>query len=180
MSARHCRSPWFAARAVVTYLVVTSAAEPAEETAAPRPLLLSLRPRFARAILEGTKTVELRRTRLTASSGTLLILYASAPVMSVVGVARLASTVIDTPDSVWNRYGHFASVSRAEYDQYFVGARLATAVLLDRPRRLESGYSLAELREAQVKFRPPQSFRYLAEHDPPVLQHLSDEVLCGA
>lgn len=98
--------------------------------------------------------------------------------MSVVGVVRLASTVIDTPDSVWRRYGRFASISRAEYDQYFVGARFATAVLLDSPRRLESGYSLAELRAAQVKFRPPQSFRYLAEHDPPVLRHLSEKILC--
>jgi|GEM_PF-6989605 len=100
--------------------------------------------------------------------------------MSVVGVVRLASTVVDTPDSVWCRCGRFASVSRAEYDQYFEGARLATAVLLDNPRPLEAGYSLAELREAQVKFRPPQSFRYLAEHDPPVLQHLGEGLLCGA
>ncbi|MDT3438722.1 hypothetical protein [Pseudofrankia sp. BMG5.37] len=88
--------------------------------------------------------------------------------------------MVDTPDSVWSRYGRFASVSRAEYDRYFMGARLATAVLLDSPRRLEYGYSLAELREAQVKFRPPQSFRYLAEHDPLVLRHLNEELLCRA
>jgi predicted transcriptional regulator len=71
---------------------------------APRPLLLSLRPRFAQAILDGTKTVELRRTRVSAPPGTLLVLYASSPVMAVVGVAPLADRDAASLATIWRRY----------------------------------------------------------------------------
>ena len=52
---------------------------------------MSLRPRFAYAILSGAKTVELRRMRVSATPGTTIIIYASSPVMSVVGLATLAA-----------------------------------------------------------------------------------------
>ncbi len=148
-----------------------------------RPLLLSLRPRFAQAILDGTKTVELRRTRVSAPEGTLLILYASAPIMSVVGVARLSGRVSDTPSCIWQRYGSRTGLSRDEYDRYFVGSRIATAVLIETSRPLIHGFTLAKLRESQAGFRPPQSFRYLSERDPQPLRGLAQlhaEEMCGA
>lgn len=55
-----------------------------------RTLLLSLRPRYATAILTGDKTTELRRRPVNALPGTPIILYASSPIMAVVGTARLA------------------------------------------------------------------------------------------
>ena len=44
-----------------------------------RTLLLSLRPRFADAILTGAKTIEVRRRPVNASAGTPISLYASSP-----------------------------------------------------------------------------------------------------
>ncbi|SFO06949.1 ASCH domain-containing protein [Amycolatopsis rubida] len=58
---------------------------------------MSLRPRFAEAILDGTKTIELRRTRVSAPPGTKLVLYASAPTMAVVGIATLIGIEIASP-----------------------------------------------------------------------------------
>jgi predicted transcriptional regulator len=52
-----------------------------------RTLLLSLRPRFADAILAGAKTVELRRRPINARPGTAILLYASRPMMAIVGTA---------------------------------------------------------------------------------------------
>ena len=69
-----------------------------------RALVLSLRPRFADSILDGRKSVELRRQRVSPSLGTPVLLYASAPVMAVVGTARVAEVHVDEPDCMWHQF----------------------------------------------------------------------------
>ncbi|WP_280463658.1 ASCH domain-containing protein [Nocardia carnea] len=150
-------------------------ATPAHEGAhlpAPRPLLLSLRPRFAQAILEGTKTVELRRTRVSAPPGTLLVLYASSPVMAVVGVATLADRDTDGPEVIWRRYRRKVGLGRAEYSEYFAGAEYATALSIIAPKPLPEPLTLSWLR-SHGAFQPPQSYRYIAPTDPAPLAELA-------
>ncbi|MFD9735734.1 hypothetical protein [Umezawaea sp. NPDC059074] len=153
-------------------LVSVTAAEPSALETGLRPLLLSLRPRFADAILDRSKTVELRRTRIAAPAGTQLILYSSTPVMAVVGVATLMDRDVDTPARIWRRYRTKMGLSRAEFDQYFEGADLATAVVVGNATRLVDAHTLAYLR-SQTGFHPPQSFRYLSSKDPEVLHNLT-------
>lgn len=136
-----------------------------------RPLLMSLRPRFAQAILDGSKTVELRRTRVSAQVGTTIIIYASAPIMSVVGIARLTSVDTDIPARLWRRHRKNLALSRSEFDAYLGGTEAATCLTLDSPQTLQTPYELAWLRD-HAEFRPPQSYRYLAEHDPAPLHTL--------
>lgn len=148
-------------------------AEPLEPGAVQRSLLLSVRPRFAHAILDGAKTVELRRTRVTAPVGTMLILYATSPVSSVIGIVELAGHTTGSPDLIWDLCGPSSGVTREEYEEYFAGASIATALHLKAPKTLKSGYKLAELRGFQPSFRPPQSFRYVTGGDPVVLHALA-------
>lgn len=136
-----------------------------------RPLLMSLRPRFAEAILDGTKTVELRRTRLSAPDGTHLILYASSPVMAVVGTAVLIGRDTDTPARIWRRHRKHVGLLRTEYDEYFDGSEAATAVHLGDPRRLATPWALSALRDT-AKFQPPQSYRFVSDGDPVQLRDL--------
>ncbi|RSN24153.1 hypothetical protein DMC63_06250 [Streptomyces sp. WAC 05977] len=149
---------------------------PATAATTARPLLLSLRPRFAEAILDGVKTIELRRTRVSAPPGTKLVLYASAPTMAVVGVATLLDVQTSTPGQIWRRHRRHVCVSKAEYDDYFAGADLATAISISAPERLAAPHTLAALRAA-TGFRPPQSYRYLSELDPEVLHEAAADSL---
>jgi predicted transcriptional regulator len=123
-------------------------------------VLLSVRPRFAEAILTGTKTAELRRTVLGAAAGSCVVLYASAPAMAVVGMARVARVDVGEPDEVWPAAKDHAAVARAEYDEYFRGARRAAILWLTDPVRFDRPLSLAQLRSTGA-FHPPQSYRYL-------------------
>lgn len=132
---------------------------------------MSLRPRFAEAILDGTKTVELRRTRLSAPDGTHLILYASSPVMAVVGTAVLIGRDTDTPARIWRRHRKHVGLLRTEYDEYFDGSETATAVHLGVPRRLATPWALSALRDT-AKFQPPQSYRFVSDDDPVQLRDL--------
>jgi predicted transcriptional regulator len=134
--------------------VTATAAEPEPQTSVLRPLLLSLRPRFAEAILDGTKTVELRRTRLSAPNGTLLILYASTPVMAVVGTAVLTERDTDTPHQIWRRHHSNLALTKAEYDAYLLGAEVATAVTVASPERLSKPHTVGTPRRNQVPTAP--------------------------
>ena len=130
--------------------------------------MLSLRPRFAEAVLDGTKTVELRRTRISAPPGTRLILYASSPVMAVVGTATLTNNETDSPERIWRRHRRNLGLEHHEYGTYLEGAGAATALTITAPERLLHPHTLASLRE-ETGFRPPQSYRYLTALDPEAL-----------
>jgi predicted transcriptional regulator len=136
-----------------------------------RTLLLSLRPRFADAILSGTKTVELRRRPINAQPHTPIILYASSPTMAIVGTARLGEVHAHTPAAAWKKHRKSLGLSRAEFDAYLDGSPYAYVLLLQRICVLNEPLSLRSLRQ-EGAFQPPQSFRYVAATDPHQLHGL--------
>ena len=135
-------------------------------------LLLSVRPRFAHAILEGTKTVELRRRRIAALPGTSVILYATTPTKAVVGTARIASTVVCRPETAWRDHALCLGLERHEFDGYLAGATRACLLFLEDAQWLASPLPLAELR-LTPSFRPPQSYRYVSGADPAGIRDLA-------
>jgi predicted transcriptional regulator len=137
-----------------------------------RALLLSVRPRFAQAILDGTKTVELRRRPVKAPPGTAVVLYASAPLMAIVGTATLVDVVALRPQTAWRRYRGTLSLSWAEFTEYLNGVDQAQLLRLDDVKELSQPLSLQTLRRA-APFQPPQSFRYVHSLDPHQLHALA-------
>ncbi|MGW1144574.1 ASCH domain-containing protein [Streptomyces sp. NPDC002454] len=125
-----------------------------------RAMLLSVHPRFATAILAGTKTVEVRRQRVAAPPGTPVLLYATSPTMAIVGLARIASVRVASPREVWSSSRTKAGISRREYDKYMSGALQASGLTLEAPVAFDAPVPLAALRAAGP-FHPPQSYRYL-------------------
>ncbi|MEU9741036.1 ASCH domain-containing protein [Micromonospora chersina] len=136
-----------------------------------RTLLLSLRPRFADAILSGTKTVELRRRPINAQPGTLVILYSSAPVMAIVGTARLRQVMVSDPQTAWGNHHSALGLQKDEYDGYLDGSPLAYLLHLTQVCTLNEPLHLHRLRQ-DGGFHPPQSFRYVAPSDPLPLREL--------
>lgn len=136
-----------------------------------RTLLLSLRPRFADAILARTKTTEIRRRPVNAAPGTPIILYASSPVMAVVGTARLAGVDLYAPGTAWRKYWRTFGLTRAEYDAYLDGSTVAYLLRLQHVHSLNEPLPLRHLRK-DGPFQPPQSFRYIAASDPSHLKEL--------
>ncbi|MBA0051361.1 ASCH domain-containing protein [Streptomyces sp. AJS327] len=127
-------------------------------------MLLSVHPRFATAILAGTKTVEVRRQRVAAPPGTPVLLYATAPTMAIVGLARIASVRVASPREVWTASRTEAGISRREYDAYMSGALQASGLSLEATVAFEEPVPLSALRAAGP-FHPPQSYRYLTRED---------------
>jgi predicted transcriptional regulator len=125
-----------------------------------RALLLSLRPRFADAILSNHKTIELRRTRPNVAGGATLVLYSSSPVRAVVGHAKLTRIDEAPPHELWPRVADRSGISRSEFDTYFENARTAFALHIEQVTALPTPMPLSYLRDRHG-LEPAQSFRYL-------------------
>lgn len=129
-----------------------------------RAMLLSVHPRFAIAILDGSKTVEVRRQRVAAAPGTPVLLYATAPTMALVGMARIAAVQVASPREVWSAHRARTGITRREYDEYMSGATQASGVTLEDPVPFDEPVTLRALRAAG-SFHPPQSYRYMKSDD---------------
>lgn len=127
-----------------------------------RVLLISVKPQYAEAILDGTKTVELRRTRPTLPDGALVLLYSSTPTRAVVGWAHLMRVQEGTPAEIWEAIGDAAAIDEATFDAYFEGADTAFALHLDDIVEAAQQVPLNFIRS--IGIQPPQSWRYLPVH----------------
>jgi predicted transcriptional regulator len=124
-------------------------------------ILISLEPRHAESILEGRKTVELRRRAMNVKVGATVWIYAKRPVGSIVGCAKIRSVHLQAPSTLWRRFGPVCGISRGEFFAYFEGAVQAMALELAECRRLDSSLTLESLRHFNPRFQPPQFFARL-------------------
>ena len=125
-----------------------------------RALLISIRPPFIKAILDGTKTVELRRTRPNLPAGSTVLLYSTSPVKAIVGWACLAEVVEGAPDAVLEAHRGAAAISDTDFENYFEDSPTAVALHLRDVETAETPLRLNDLRLLGIQ--PPQSWRYLA------------------
>jgi predicted transcriptional regulator len=131
-----------------------------------RQVLVSIRPNYAQKILEGHKTVELRRRFPEVSTiGATALIYSSSPVQAIVGHAVIADVHRLPVKKIWRDFGGAACISKADFEDYFVGLEYGFAILLKNVKSLDRQLKAADLRNA-YGFIAPQSFRYLdGEYD---------------
>lgn len=126
--------------------------------------LISIHPRFAEAIISGSKKVELRRRIPSLEVGTRLWIYATMPVKAIVGSAVVASIIRDTPEAIWSTYSEHSAIERDEFDHYFEGIREAVCIELRTVEKFKH-LGIDKLRKWKVGFHPPQVISKIASSD---------------
>lgn len=124
-------------------------------------LFLSVRPTFVDRLLDGTKTVELRRVRPTAHVGQRVLIYGSSPKKSLMAWAIIDNLEYGPVQDMWRRVCDSAGISRSQYASYFEGARTASAIWLRSVTPFDRPLALCDLRERWPWFRPPQSYCFI-------------------
>jgi predicted transcriptional regulator len=124
-------------------------------------ILISLAPAYTRAILDGRKTVELRRRRINVSNGSRVWIYSKTPVARIEATAYVHEIHENHPNVLWSDFGNAAGISKAEFDRYFKGCTRGSAMLLERISALAPGIDLATMRSEVAGFHPPQFFKRL-------------------
>ncbi len=128
-------------------------------------LVLSVRPKFAEAIVDGRKTIEVRRQRPSVHPGTLGFVYSSSPIQAVVGSFRVDGICSGTPEELWTLAQSGAHISRQDFDSYFAGADFGHAIVVSCGQRLPNPIKLSHLRVVWPGCKPPRSFGYLVAAD---------------
>ena len=125
-----------------------------------RDVVLSIRPQYSEKILDGRKTIELRRRfPVSAPNGTLAYIYSTSPVRAMVGLAEIR-TVLRLPiNELWDQFQHSAFIDKKDFDRYFEGLNCGYALHFHEAKSFTRPIPLAELRE-RFGFEPPQSFLY--------------------
>lgn len=143
-----------------------------------RDVIFSVRPTHASKILDGSKTVELRRRfRASIKPGTLALIYTTSPTSALTGFAKIQDVQFLALNELWKKHRSAACVPKGDFEEYFSGLRRGYAIVLDSPKALTRPVRLPELRE-RFGFEPPQSYQYappimrgLVEHEWPQAPH---------
>lgn len=123
-----------------------------------RNVLLSIKPRFANAILCGEKRVELRRVVPTKEIETV-VLYSTTPDQAIVGWFEVNEIEVASPSKLWKQYGPVSSLTRREFYDYFRGCQRGIAFCIGTMTGLTTPLPL----DIFGSVNAPQSFSYLAD-----------------
>lgn len=127
---------------------------------AQRDVVLSIKPAYSERILDGRKTVELRRRfPVSAPSGALAYIYSTSPVKAMVGTASIRDVLKLPVEQIWTEFENSVFIERNQFDKYFDGLDHGFALVFDDVRAFSRPLPLSELRE-KFGFEPPQSFLY--------------------
>lgn len=119
-------------------------------------MLLSIKPKYAKVILEGKKQYEFRKSKPKEGINRI-IFYASSPQKQVVGEAAIDQILEGTPEEIWEIAKMAAGITKKFYFSYYAGKDKAVAyklkdvMIYDTPKAL-SDYGISQA---------PQSFIYL-------------------
>lgn len=138
-------------------------------------ILISLLPSYTRAILEGKKTVELRRRRVHAAVGTRVWLYSKTPTARIEGVARIQHVHEGGLRGIWSEYSSQVGVSKKEFEDYFKGCDKGCAIVLVEARAIFPAVDLKTVRNRLGGFQPPQFFKRLNSREVAALHDVANE-----
>jgi predicted transcriptional regulator len=124
-------------------------------------VLFSIRPNHVAEILNGNKTVELRRRRPHIVAGSRIWIYATSPTAALKGYAKLDRVETAAPSTIWERFKGQVGVSKRDFDHYFAGQSVAHALVLSDVRELANPLILKTIRKFVRGFHPPQFFCHL-------------------
>ncbi len=106
----------------------------------------------------------------------LILLYATSPVMAVVGCCQATRILRTAPEKLWRLTAKGGGIPRDFFFSYFAATTEGCAIEVHHPMAFGEPVSLSSIREYDARYRPPQSMEYVdGEH--PVALALSDHEL---
>ncbi|OPY32815.1 MAG: hypothetical protein A4E34_02192 [Methanoregula sp. PtaU1.Bin006] len=121
-------------------------------------VLLSIKPKYVKSILEGEKRYEFRKAIFRNRSVDRVFIYSSAPVKRIVALFEISKIIEDHPSVLWDQVQDYAGINDTEFFSYFEGRSLGYAIGI---RNLKEFDTPLNPREEIPGFVPPQSYCYL-------------------
>jgi type I restriction enzyme S subunit len=125
-------------------------------------VLLSIKPKYVKAILNGTKKYEFRKSAFRCKEDIEWVyIYATSQVKKIVGAFTIENIVEDYPKNLWAEFKEFSGIDEEEFFRYFGGHKKGFAIGIGDVEVFEDPI---DPKSYNPGFVPPQSFRYIPEH----------------
>ena len=124
-------------------------------------ILLSIKPKYVKEILNGNKQYEFRKQIFQDRSREIVYIYASSPMKKIVACFRPGEIVEGHPKYLWEQFCNVSGVSEKEFFDYFSGKENGYAIQIDNLEQFNEPIDPNVMFE---KFVPPQSFCYVDSH----------------
>ncbi len=122
-------------------------------------VLLSIKPKYANAILAGQKLVEFRKLVFKQEIERVYI-YSSAPEQRIIGYFTIDDIVSDTPKKLWKQFSKVGSISEEDFFAYFADKEIGYSIKIKSVEKFTKSKNPKDIFE---NFVPPQSYMYCEE-----------------
>lgn len=120
-------------------------------------LVLSIRPKFAQKILDGSKRYEYRKSIPQRYDIQRVYIYATKPIQAIVGYFTLDGIICDTPQMVWAATARHGGITKTFFYDYFKGKDKAYALKVEKVIKYDNPI---DPRKVITDFVAPQNFMY--------------------
>ncbi len=121
-------------------------------------VVLSIKPKYVKSIIEGEKRYEFRREIFKHRDIHRVYIYASSPVKKIVAMFEIGDILEDNPVDLWGDVKDYAGINDHDFFQYFKGKSKAYAIAIQHLQKFDHPINPWK---TMPGFVPPQSFCYL-------------------
>ena len=123
-------------------------------------VLMSIKPRYARKIEEGEKTVEFRKICFTDNVNRVYV-YSSTPEQRIIGYFEIDKIVKASPEVLWEQFSKRGFIDENKYFKYYENSQVGYAICIRRFVKLRQEVVLNDIFDATNKVRAPQNYCYI-------------------
>lgn len=126
-------------------------------------LIISVKPEYARKILKGEKTIELRKCApKKVGKNDYILIYVTAPVKEIWGIYKIQNIIKESPHTLWKSFGNQTGITEQEFNNYYKKNESAFGIqLLEVKKLIKHSIKLDSLKRLIPDFMPPQTYRYI-------------------
>ena len=119
---------------------------------------MSIKPKYANAIIDGSKLYEYRKRLPKNTDIQKVYLYASKPTKAIIAYFTIGSIISDNPQKVWELTSKDGGITKKQFNDYFKGRSVSHAIEIDEVVELDIPINPKEV----IKdFTAPQNYCYV-------------------
>ena len=120
-------------------------------------LIISIKPKFAQMILDGSKRYEYRKSIPQRHDIQKVYIYATKPIQAIIGEFTLDGIIDDSPQKVWAATARQGGITEAFFNDYFKGRNKAYALKIGKVIKYSEPI---DPKKIITDFTHPQNFMY--------------------
>ncbi|RXJ77212.1 hypothetical protein CRV03_05875 [Arcobacter sp. F155] len=119
---------------------------------------MSIKPRFVKEIIAGTKTFEFRKKICQPHNIEKVYIYSSSPMKKIIGSFDLNIVLEGLPEEIWESCKDGAGVTKEYFMEYYQDKEKAYALQIENLKIFDNFISPYETNK---NFTAPQSYMYI-------------------